>query len=34
MDDAVAGVSLKLSPEEIARLEEPYQPHPATEGYV
>jgi aryl-alcohol dehydrogenase-like predicted oxidoreductase len=34
MDDAVATVSLKLSPEEIARLEEPYQPHPATEGYA
>ena len=34
MDDAVAAVSLKLSPEEIARLEEPYQPHPATEGYA
>ena len=33
-DDAVAAVSLRLSPEEIARLEEPYQPHPATEGYA
>ncbi len=33
MDDAVAAVSLKLSPEEIARLEELYQPHAATEGY-
>jgi aryl-alcohol dehydrogenase-like predicted oxidoreductase len=34
MDDAVSAVSLQLSPEEIARLEEPYQPHPATEGYT
>ena len=33
LDDAVAAVSLKLSPEEIARLEELYQPHAATEGY-
>jgi aryl-alcohol dehydrogenase-like predicted oxidoreductase len=33
LDDAVAAVSLKLSAEEIARLEEPYQPHAATEGY-
>jgi 1-deoxyxylulose-5-phosphate synthase len=28
LDDAVAAVSLKLSAEEIARLEEPYVPHP------
>lgn len=27
LDDAVAGLSLKLSPEEIASLEEPYVPH-------
>ena len=33
LDDAVAAVSLRLSAEEIARLEEPYQPHAATEGY-
>src|SRR5688572_15165476 len=33
LEDAVAAVSLKLSGEEIARLEEAYQPHPATEGY-
>ena len=33
MDDAVAAVSLKLSPEEIASLEELYQPHAPTEGY-
>jgi aryl-alcohol dehydrogenase-like predicted oxidoreductase len=28
LDDAVAAVHLQLSPEEIARLEEPYAPHP------
>ncbi|HVM62769.1 MAG TPA: aldo/keto reductase [Verrucomicrobiae bacterium] len=28
LDDAVAAVSLKLSPEEIKSLEEPYVPHP------
>ncbi len=28
LDDAVAALSLKLSPEEIASLEEPYVPHP------
>jgi aryl-alcohol dehydrogenase-like predicted oxidoreductase len=33
LEDAIAAVSLKLSDEEMARLEEPYQPHPATEGY-
>jgi aryl-alcohol dehydrogenase-like predicted oxidoreductase len=33
LEDAVAALSVKLSPEEIARLEEPYQPHPATEGF-
>jgi aryl-alcohol dehydrogenase-like predicted oxidoreductase len=33
MDDAVAAVSLRLSAEETARLEEPYRPHAATEGY-
>jgi aryl-alcohol dehydrogenase (NADP+) len=27
LDDAVAAVQLQLSPEEIARLEEPYTPH-------
>ena len=27
LDDAVAALSLKLSPEEIASLEEPYVPH-------
>jgi len=27
LDDAVAAVSVKLSAEEIARLEEPYLPH-------
>ena len=28
LDDAVAALSIKLAPEEIARLEEPYVPHP------
>ena len=28
LDDAVASLSLKLTPEEIATLEEPYTPHP------
>ena len=28
LDDAVAALDLKLSPEEIAQLEEPYIPHP------
>jgi aryl-alcohol dehydrogenase-like predicted oxidoreductase len=28
LDDAVAALSLKLSPEDVGRLEEPYVPHP------
>jgi aryl-alcohol dehydrogenase-like predicted oxidoreductase len=28
LEDAVAAISIKLTPEEIARLEEPYVPHP------
>jgi aryl-alcohol dehydrogenase-like predicted oxidoreductase len=28
LDDAVAALVLKLAPEEIASLEEPYVPHP------
>ena len=28
LEDAVAAVAVKLSPEQIARLEEPYRPHP------
>jgi aryl-alcohol dehydrogenase-like predicted oxidoreductase len=28
LDDAIAALSVKLSPEEIAQLEEPYVPHP------
>ena len=28
LDDAVASLSLKLTPEEISALEEPYVPHP------
>jgi aryl-alcohol dehydrogenase-like predicted oxidoreductase len=33
LDDAVGGVSVKLSAEEIARLEEPYVPH-AISGFA
>jgi aryl-alcohol dehydrogenase-like predicted oxidoreductase len=33
LEDAIAAVSLALTDEEIMRLEEPYQPHPPTEGY-
>jgi aryl-alcohol dehydrogenase-like predicted oxidoreductase len=33
LEDAIKAVSLKLSGEETARLEDGYQPHPATEGY-
>jgi 1-deoxyxylulose-5-phosphate synthase len=33
LEDAIAAASITLSGEEIARLEELYQPHPATEGY-
>jgi len=32
LEDAVAALSLKLTPEEIARLEEPYVPHPVLGG--
>ena len=28
LEDAVAALSLKLTPEEVAALEEPYVPHP------
>jgi aryl-alcohol dehydrogenase-like predicted oxidoreductase len=28
LEDAIAAVSLKLAPEEITALEEPYTPHP------
>lgn len=28
LDEALAATGLQLSPEEIARLEAPYQPHP------
>jgi aryl-alcohol dehydrogenase (NADP+) len=28
LEDALAALSIQLSPEEIARLEEPYEPHP------
>ncbi|HTV57648.1 MAG TPA: aldo/keto reductase [Verrucomicrobiae bacterium] len=34
LDDAIAAVSLKLSHEEIARLEELYLPHPATPAFT
>lgn len=33
LDDAAAALSLHLTPEEIARLEAPYVPHPVV-GYV
>jgi aryl-alcohol dehydrogenase-like predicted oxidoreductase len=33
LEDAVAALSVKLTPEEIACLEEPYQPHPSTEAF-
>jgi len=33
LEDAIAAAAITLSDEEIARLEELYQPHPATEGY-
>jgi aryl-alcohol dehydrogenase-like predicted oxidoreductase len=33
LEDAVAALSVKLANEEIARLEEPYQPHPPTEAF-
>ena len=33
LEDAVAALSLKLTPEEIAELEEPYVPHAMT-GFV
>ena len=33
LDDAVAALSVKLSDEEVARLAEPYQPHPATGAF-
>jgi aryl-alcohol dehydrogenase-like predicted oxidoreductase len=33
LDDAIAALSIKLSPEEIARLEAPYVPHPVL-GFV
>ena len=31
LDDAVAALSIKLTPEEVTRLEEPYMPHPVVE---
>jgi aryl-alcohol dehydrogenase-like predicted oxidoreductase len=34
LEDAVAALSVKLSDEEIGRMEELYQPHPATEAYT
>jgi aryl-alcohol dehydrogenase-like predicted oxidoreductase len=34
LEDAIAAVSVKLSDEETSRLEDVYQPHPATEGYA
>ena len=34
LEDAVAAVNIKLSPDEIARLEQPYQPHPLSEAFT
>ncbi|MFZ3215507.1 MAG: aldo/keto reductase [Candidatus Acidiferrales bacterium] len=33
LQDAVAAVGVKLTAEEVKRLEEPYQPHPVTEAF-
>ena len=33
LEDAVAAINVKLSDQEIARLEEPYQPHPPSEAF-
>jgi len=33
LDDAIGALSIKLSDDEIAQLEEPYQPHHAPEGF-
>jgi aryl-alcohol dehydrogenase-like predicted oxidoreductase len=33
LEDAVCALSIKLSADEIARLEEPYQPHPPTKAF-
>lgn len=33
LEDAIASLSVRLTDEEVARLEEVYQPHPATEAY-
>ena len=33
LEDAVAALSVKLSDEEVGRLDEPYQPHPATRAF-
>jgi 1-deoxyxylulose-5-phosphate synthase len=34
LEDAAAAVNLKLSPDEITRLEQPYQPHPLSEAFT
>ena len=34
LEDAVAALSVKLSDAEISRLQELYQPHPATEAFA
>ena len=34
LEDAIKAVSIKLSDQEIARLEELYEPHPATEAFA
>jgi aryl-alcohol dehydrogenase-like predicted oxidoreductase len=33
LEDAVAALSVNLSDEEVTRLVEPYQPHPATRAF-
>ncbi len=33
LEDAVAALSVNLSDEEVTRLDEPYQPHPATRAF-
>jgi aryl-alcohol dehydrogenase-like predicted oxidoreductase len=34
LEDAAAAVNIKLSPDEITRLEQPYQPHPLSEAFT
>jgi aryl-alcohol dehydrogenase-like predicted oxidoreductase len=34
LEDAIASLSVRLTDEESMRLEEMYQPHPATDAYA